>query len=125
MSWSWRIATIAGIPINVHGTFAVLIIFLLASGLASGQLLLVIGPVDVSNRVVEECLDRVGGNVLHFRFHLAVVVNGPILDLYTVQAGDVIVGFGPVFLAYGLPGMWLDMKKERPLSIHVHDGVAE
>ena len=37
MSWSWRIATIAGIPINVHGTFVVLIIFLLVSGLASGQ----------------------------------------------------------------------------------------
>ena len=37
MSWSWRIATIAGIPINVHGTFAVLILFLLVSGLASGR----------------------------------------------------------------------------------------
>ena len=37
MSWAWRIATIAGIPINVHGTFAVLIIFLLVSGLAAGR----------------------------------------------------------------------------------------
>ena len=37
MSWSWRIATIAGIPINVHGTFVVLILFLLVSGLASGR----------------------------------------------------------------------------------------
>ena len=37
MSWAWRIATIAGIPINVHGTFAVLIIFVLVSGLAAGR----------------------------------------------------------------------------------------
>ena len=37
MGWSWRVATVAGIPINVHGTFAVLIIFLLASGLIGGR----------------------------------------------------------------------------------------
>ena len=37
MGWSWRIAVVAGIPINVHGTFAVLIIFLLISGLAEGR----------------------------------------------------------------------------------------
>ena len=37
MSWAWRVATVAGIPINVHGTFAVLIIFILVSGLASGS----------------------------------------------------------------------------------------
>ena len=37
MSWSWRLATIAEIPINVHGTFAVLILFLLLSGIASGR----------------------------------------------------------------------------------------
>ncbi len=37
MGWAWRIATIAGIPINVHGTFAVLIVFLLVSGLLGGR----------------------------------------------------------------------------------------
>ena len=37
MTWAWRIATIAGIPIKVHGTFAVLIIFLLFSGLLGGR----------------------------------------------------------------------------------------
>jgi Zn-dependent protease len=37
MGWAWRIATIAGIPIKVHGTFAVLIIFLLVSGLVAGR----------------------------------------------------------------------------------------
>ena len=37
MAWAWRIATIAGIPIKIHGTFAVLIIFLLVSGLAGGR----------------------------------------------------------------------------------------
>ena len=37
MGWSWRIAVVAGIPINVHGTFAVLIIFLLVNGLAAGR----------------------------------------------------------------------------------------
>lgn len=37
MSWAWRVATVAGIPINVHGTFAILILFILLSGLASGS----------------------------------------------------------------------------------------
>ena len=37
MGWAWRIATIAGIPINVHGTFAVLIIFILVNGLLGGR----------------------------------------------------------------------------------------
>ncbi len=37
MGWAWRIATIAGIPIKIHGTFAVLIIFLLGSGLLGGR----------------------------------------------------------------------------------------
>ena len=37
MAWAWRIATIAGIPIYVHGTFAVLVVFLLVSGLAQGR----------------------------------------------------------------------------------------
>ncbi|HJO38724.1 MAG: site-2 protease family protein [Vicinamibacterales bacterium] len=37
MKWSWRIATIAGIPIYVHGTFLVLIGFILFSGVAGGR----------------------------------------------------------------------------------------
>ena len=37
MAWAWRIATIAGIPIYVHGTFAVLVAVLLVSGLAQGR----------------------------------------------------------------------------------------
>ena len=37
MGWAWRIATVSGIPIYVHGTFAVLIVFLLVSGLAGGR----------------------------------------------------------------------------------------
>ena len=39
MRWSWRIAVIAGIPIYVHGTFLLLIAFILLSGWAgSGNL---------------------------------------------------------------------------------------
>ena len=37
MGWAWRIVTIAGIPIYVHGTFAVLVLFFLASGLSEGR----------------------------------------------------------------------------------------
>ena len=37
MRWAWRLATVAGIPIKVHGTFAILIVFILGSGLASGH----------------------------------------------------------------------------------------
>ena len=37
MRWAWRLATVAGIPIKVHGTFAILIVFILGSGLASGN----------------------------------------------------------------------------------------
>jgi Zn-dependent protease len=37
MGWAWRIATIAGIPVFVHGTFAVLIAFLLISGISQGR----------------------------------------------------------------------------------------
>ena len=36
MRWSWRFATIAGIPIYAHGTFLVLIGFILFSGWAGG-----------------------------------------------------------------------------------------
>jgi len=37
MGWAWRVATVAGIPIYVHGTFAVLVVFLLISGLSAGR----------------------------------------------------------------------------------------
>ena len=37
MGWAWRISTIAGIPIYVHGTFAILIVFLMVNGLAQGR----------------------------------------------------------------------------------------
>ena len=37
MGWAWRIATVAGIPIYVHGTFVMLIVFLLISGLSQGR----------------------------------------------------------------------------------------
>ena len=37
MGWAWRIATLAEIPVYVHGTFAVLIAFLLISGIAQGR----------------------------------------------------------------------------------------
>ena len=37
MGWAWRVASIAGIPIYVHGTFVVLIVFLLVSGLSEGR----------------------------------------------------------------------------------------
>ena len=37
MRWSWRVATVAGIPIYLHGTFAVLIVFLLLTGLSQGR----------------------------------------------------------------------------------------
>ena len=37
MGWAWRIVTIAGIPVYVHPTFAVLIVFLMVNGLAQGR----------------------------------------------------------------------------------------
>ena len=37
MSWSWKIATVAGIPIYVHGTFLLLIAFVLVSDWTRGQ----------------------------------------------------------------------------------------
>lgn len=37
MGWSWRISTIAGIPVYVHGTFAVLIAFFFISGVSQGR----------------------------------------------------------------------------------------
>ena len=37
MGWVWRIATIAGIPIYVHGTFAILIVFLMVNSLVQGR----------------------------------------------------------------------------------------
>jgi Zn-dependent protease/CBS domain-containing protein len=37
MRWAWRVATIAGIPVYVHGTFAVMILFFLMSGLFQGR----------------------------------------------------------------------------------------
>lgn len=37
MGWAWKIATIAGIPVYVHGTFAVLIAFLFISGVSQGR----------------------------------------------------------------------------------------
>jgi Zn-dependent protease len=37
MRWAWKIATIAGIPVRVHATFLLLIIFLFGSRLAGGQ----------------------------------------------------------------------------------------
>lgn len=37
IKWSWRVATVAGIPIYIHGTFVVLIIFLLLDGFSQGK----------------------------------------------------------------------------------------
>ncbi len=37
IKWSWRVATVAGIPIYIHGTFVVLIIFLLVDGFSQGE----------------------------------------------------------------------------------------
>ncbi|MCL4846730.1 MAG: CBS domain-containing protein [Acidobacteria bacterium] len=39
MRWSWRIATVSGIPVYVHGTFLALIAFFLVSDLTSGRTL--------------------------------------------------------------------------------------
>ena len=36
MRWAWRIAIVSGIPIYLHGTFTILIGFLLFSGLFKG-----------------------------------------------------------------------------------------
>ena len=37
MSWAWKIATIAGIPVRVHATFVLLLVFLFVSRVAGGQ----------------------------------------------------------------------------------------
>lgn len=37
MKWSWKIATVSGIPIYLHATFLALIAFLLIGGLARGE----------------------------------------------------------------------------------------
>ena len=37
MGWSWRISTIAGIPVYVHGTFTILIAFLFINGVSQGR----------------------------------------------------------------------------------------
>ncbi len=37
MRWAWKIATIAGIPVRVHATFVLLLVFLFGSRVAGGQ----------------------------------------------------------------------------------------
>ncbi len=36
MRWSWKIATVAGIPIRVHVTFVALLVWLFGAGAAKG-----------------------------------------------------------------------------------------
>jgi Zn-dependent protease len=37
MRWSWRIATVAGIPVRIHATFGLLLVFIFGIHLAGGQ----------------------------------------------------------------------------------------
>lgn len=37
MKWSWKIATVSGIPVYLHGTFLLLIVFLLFADIARGE----------------------------------------------------------------------------------------
>jgi Zn-dependent protease len=37
VKWSWRVATVSGIPVYLHGTFLLLIAFVLLGGVASGE----------------------------------------------------------------------------------------
>ncbi|HSQ58930.1 MAG TPA: site-2 protease family protein [Acidobacteriota bacterium] len=37
MRWSWRIATVAGIPVRIHATFGLLLVFIFGVHLAGGQ----------------------------------------------------------------------------------------
>ena len=37
MRWSWQVAVVAGIPVRVHATFALLLVWIFGAHLAAGE----------------------------------------------------------------------------------------